>query len=187
MKPQLRAILLCLAVLLVTALCLETQGKSVFRLHVIANSDSEEDQSAKLRVRDAILLKEKEVLSRAVSRKEAAKLLMREGGTLLETAQAALREAGMDYGVQLEMGEFAFPTRQYGEEIYPAGEYPALRVVLGEGEGQNWWCVMFPPLCLTDLDGMTYEEAEARFGKVKFKSFLLDWLRELFDAKEAST
>lgn len=184
MKPQLRAILLCLAALLITALCLETQGRSVFRLHVIANSDSEEDQSAKLAVRDALLLREKEVLSGAKNRNEAQKLLMQEGSTLLETAETTLKQQNMDYGAQLEIGEFTFPERQYGDEIYPAGDYPALRVVLGDGEGQNWWCVMFPPLCLADLDGMTRDEAEETLGELRFKSFLWEWLCELFGWEE---
>lgn len=159
MKPQLRAILLCLAVLLVTALCFETQGRSVFRLHVIANSDSEEDQSAKLRVRDAILKKTGSAFRSIPDRREARALILREGGSILAAANTALRDAGMEYGAQLEMGEFAFPERQYGEEVYPAGEYPALRVVLGEGKGQNWWCVVFPPLC---TDAIT-EPAEDAF------------------------
>lgn len=186
MKPQLRAILLCLAVLLVTAFCLESQGRSIFRLHIIANSDSEEDQSAKLKVRNALLETESGALARAADRTEAAAILMQDGRVLMETAETVLKESGLGYGAQLEIGEFDFPERRYGSEIYPAGEYPALRVVLGDGEGQNWWCVMFPPLCLTDLDGMTAAEAENLLGNLRFKSVILEWFRELFRGKESA-
>lgn len=127
--------------------------ESVFRLHVIANSDSAEDQAAKLRVRDAILAYERARMEDAETAEEARARLMEDGAGLLFAAERALAECGMDYGASLEIGTFPFPQREYGAEVYPAGEYAALRVVLGAGKGQNWWCVMFPPLCILELPG----------------------------------
>ena len=134
--------------------------ESVFRLHVIANSDSAEDQAAKLRVRDAILAYERARMEHAETAEEARARLMEDGAGLLFAAEQALAECGMDYGASLEVGTFPFPQREYGAEVYPAGEYAALRVVLGAGKGQNWWCVMFPPLCILELPGgeIDYEE-----------------------------
>ena len=126
--------------------------ESVFRLHVIANSDSAEDQAAKLRVRDAILAYERARMEDAETAEEARARLMEDGAGLLFAAERALAECGMDYGASLEIGTFPFPQREYGAEVYPAGEYAALRVVLGAGKGQNWWCVMFPPMCVPAAD-----------------------------------
>ncbi|MBO4562778.1 MAG: stage II sporulation protein R [Clostridia bacterium] len=147
------------------------------RLHIIANSDSEEDQAAKLRVRDAVLACVRERFS-AATRDEARTLLFEMGGELQSAAEEALLECGMDYGAQLAAGEFDFPDREYGERVYPAGRYEALRIVLGEGEGQNWWCVMFPPLCvIEDEPGSTEYNSD---GTLAFKSFFVKLWKELF-------
>ena len=126
-------------VLMSGALALQTQDQladKVVRLHVLANSDSEEDQALKLRVRSA-------------DRQEAEALLR---GNLLELENLAAEEiaaAGYDYPVTAELTDTTFPTREYDGFTLPAGEYLALRIVIGEGAGQNWWCVVFPPLCTT--------------------------------------
>ena len=119
----------------------------VLRLHILANSDSEEDQRVKLLVRDA-LIKE---FAPAGSLQEAEEVLLSEGGGVLETVKRVLREQGCAYGAQLRFGVMDFPDKTYGDTTYPAGEYEALRVELGNAEGQNWWCVLFPPLCLVDI------------------------------------
>ena len=106
---------------------------SVIRFHVIANSDSDEDQALKLAVRDRVLARAEEIYP--------------ENATLPQV-QAALEEQGYDYPVTAQLTDCWFPTKEYEGFALPAGNYTALRVTIGEGKGQNWWCVAFPPLCL---------------------------------------
>ncbi|MBO7292306.1 MAG: stage II sporulation protein R [Clostridia bacterium] len=121
---------------------------SVIRLHVIAASDSEEDQSLKLRVRDEILEEYSARLGAARDLIEAEAEVAALCGEIKEKTEAFVRSEGYSYTVRVEYGEEEYPTREYGEYRFPAGSYRSLRVVIGEGEGQNWWCVLFPPLCL---------------------------------------
>ena len=121
----------------------------VVRLHVLANSDSAEDQALKLQVRDRILARTTAILEEAADRQEAEGRLR---GDLLELERIAAEEiaaAGYGYTVTAELRDTAFPTKEYDGFTLPAGEYLALRIVIGEGRGQNWWCVAFPPLCTT--------------------------------------
>ena len=145
------ALLVGLAIFLISgALALQTQEQlsdKVVRLHVLANSDSEEDQALKLLVRDAILERAEDLLSKSGDREEAEGLLR---GRLLEfeqVAAAVIAQAGYDYPVRVELEDTQFPTKEYDGFTLPAGDYLALRIVIGKGEGQNWWCVVFPPLC----------------------------------------
>jgi len=145
------ALLIGLAVFLLSgALSLQTQevlSDKVVRLHVLANSDSTEDQDLKLQVRDTVLERATELLEQSADRKEAEGLLR---GNLLELERLAEEEIhsnGYDYSVTAELSNTNFPTRKYDGFTMPAGEYLALRIVIGEGKGQNWWCVVFPPLC----------------------------------------
>ena len=147
------ALLVGLAIFLISgALALQTQEQlsdKVVRLHVLANSDSEEDQALKLLVRDAILERAEDLLSKSGDREEAEGLLR---GRLLEfeqVAAAVIAQAGYDYPVRVELEDTQFPTKEYDGFTLPAGEYLALRVLIGEAKGQNWWCVVFPPLCTT--------------------------------------
>lgn len=130
----------------------------VVRLHILANSDSEEDQNVKLMVRDALLECGKEMFSGNVTVNNAEEELEKQKDELIRTANKVLAENGFDYKTQICLAEEYFTTRQYENFTLPAGGYLALKVILGEGEGHNWWCVMFPPLCLpaaaenTELD-----------------------------------
>ena len=144
-------LLLVLAVFLASgASAVQTQdelAEKVVRLHVLANSDSEEEQALKLQVRDAVLSRAEYLLVAASVRKEAEGILR---GQLLEfesVARETIREAGYDYPVAVELMDTEFPTKRYTGFVLPAGEYLALRVLIGEAEGQNWWCVVYPPLC----------------------------------------
>ncbi|MGI6199866.1 MAG: stage II sporulation protein R [Christensenellales bacterium] len=125
-------------------------GDQVVRLHVIANSDSPADQAVKLQVRDAILARIAQQ-PQAEDVQGAYAQLGDELPELVAAAQDTLDAAGMGYAASAQIGRFDFPARDYGGQYYPAGEYPAVRVVLGEGAGRNWWCVMYPPLCLMDM------------------------------------
>lgn len=119
----------------------------VVRLHVRANSDSKEDQALKYRVRDAVLEKITELVSTSMDRSQAEGLIR---GQLLEIEALAAKEitaAGYEYPVAAQLTELDFPTREYETFTLPAGNYLALQIIIGEGVGENWWCVVFPPLC----------------------------------------
>lgn len=135
--------------------------QNVLRMHVIANSDSEADQTLKLQVRDAVLAEGKELFDGSLTAEQAENILDSDKERLRAAAESVIRENGYDYNVTVEIGKDFFTTRTYdGRVTLPAGEYEAVRVIIGEGKGQNWWCVMFPPLCLPAA------EAEADIGDV---------------------
>lgn len=134
---------------------------NVLRMHVIANSDSEADQTLKLQVRDAVLAEGKELFDGSLTVAQAENILDSDKERLRAAAESVIRENGYDYNVTVEIGKDFFTTRTYdGKVTLPAGEYEAVRVIIGEGKGQNWWCVMFPPLCLPAA------EAQADIGDV---------------------
>ena len=140
------------AALVCTALWAEVQqgelADQIIRLHVIANSDSAADQALKLQVRDEVLLQAEDLLTGAESPQEAASLLEDNLHVLAHTAALTAQEAGQPCAVRVCLDETWFPTKQQGELTLPAGEYQALRVILGQGEGKNWWCVVFPSLAM---------------------------------------
>lgn len=151
---NLLTISVCLAFILIFIGIMPVHGEneiydSVLRLHVLANSDSEEDQALKLQVRDAILVDSADMLEGCTSREEAIKEINSAIPKLTQTAQKAIADAGYDYSVKIELGEEEYPTRNYESFCFPSGSYISLRVLIGEAEGQNWWCVLFPPLCLS--------------------------------------
>ena len=125
----------------------EALSGKVVRLHVLANSDTEADQALKLEVRDAILSYAEPLLDRVSDQKEAEAVLRGQLLELEETAIEVIHSAGYSYPVTVELDKTDFPTREYPSFSLPAGEYLALRVLIGEAAGQNWWCVVFPPLC----------------------------------------
>ena len=134
------------------------QYEGIIRLHIIANSDSDEDQNLKLRVRNNILAKvennlatEFEEAGHKVDRVQVARKYITENLKQINLwAKDCVRGAGYDYSVKTELGVKAIPAKQYDEIYFPAGNYEALTITLGKGEGKNWWCVIFPPLCLID-------------------------------------
>ncbi|MCL6637099.1 MAG: stage II sporulation protein R [Alicyclobacillus sp.] len=121
------------------------------RLRVVANSDSPADQALKLRVRDAVVRTVAGVVAGAQSAADARARVQRALPQIQAAAAAVVAQAGVSYGVRTDVGPVPFPTKVYGNQVYPAGTYEALRVTLGAGRGQNWWCVLFPPLCFIDL------------------------------------
>ena len=141
------ALLFCLCGLSLTgtwcAARQEALSGKLIRLHVLAESDSSVHQSAKLRARDAVLERLAPALAPAESRQEAAAIIRELAPELAEAARAA---AGAD-AARLTLGRESYPLRRYGSFALPAGEYLSLRLVLGEGGGRNWWCVVYPPLC----------------------------------------
>ena len=146
------ALLLALGCFLVLGVWLggaqQALAGDVLRLHVLANSDSAADQTLKLAVRDRVLAEAAGYLENARTRQEAEAALAAALEPLARAGAEAAAEAGYRYPVSVSLERAWFPTREYGDFSLPAGEYRALRVVIGAGEGRNWWCVVFPPLCL---------------------------------------
>lgn len=132
----------------------------VIRLHVIANSDSPEDQTLKLQVRDSILACAADAYEPGDDIHTACQRLRDRLPVLQQAGERTVREQGYAYPVQVTLGSSRFPTKRYDDFALPAGEYTALRVVIGDGAGENWWCVAFPPLCLGSVTE-TVEDAAA--------------------------
>jgi stage II sporulation protein R len=141
----------------------ETVKEDVVRLHILANSNSEIDQEVKLKVRDALLETNASILSDSVTKENAKEHFESSKDILLKTAKKTLKENGFNYNVKITLQEEYFNTRTYGNLTFPAGQYTALKVVLGDGEGKNWWCVMFPPLCVPAADGLETNETTADY------------------------
>ena len=158
------------------------------RLHIIANSDSEEDQQLKLKVRDAVLEATGELFAEVSGKTEAVAAAEYSANDIKEIAEKTIAEEGFDYPVQVEVTEMWFETRSYEGFTLPAGDYDAVRIIIGEGEGKNWWCVMYPALCIPgaekplekycdNADFVSGTEFEIRFAVIEWiesikKSFL---------------
>lgn len=149
-----------------------TQADGILRLHILANSDAEADQAVKLLVRDAVLA----FLPESASEAEAESYLLTHGKELQAIVENTLRENGMDYGATLMLGVSTFPDRDYGGVTYPAGDYRALRILLGRGAGHNWWCVLFPPLCIVSDDERVSTSPDGE-TEIEFHSSIADWWR----------
>ena len=134
---------------------------SVFRLHVIANSDSKEDQELKYKIRDKFIEYMNTLTNDMNSKEEVIEIAKAHLEDFKEIAQNVVKENGYNYDVNVKIGNFSFPTKTYGDISFPAGFYDALKVEIGKAEGQNWWCVMFPPLCFVDVtSGVVPEESK---------------------------
>lgn len=136
-------------------------ANSVFRLHVLANSDSQEDQDLKYMVRNRLLDYMNSICTNCQSKEEAISIVEKNKDTFEQIAIDTIQEQGYSYSVKINIGNFEFPTKNYGDISLPAGYYDALRVEIGEAKGQNWWCVMFPPLCFVDISsGVVPDESK---------------------------
>lgn len=134
---------------------------SVFRLHVIANSDSAEDQNLKYIVRDKVIEYMSSISQNASSKEAVIEIAKANSDKIQAIASQTIRENGYTYSVNVEVGNFSFPSKRYGDITLPPGYYDALRIKIGEAEGQNWWCVMFPPLCFVDVtSGVVPDESK---------------------------
>jgi len=143
---------------------------SVVRLHVLANSDSDLDQQLKLKVRDRVIEYLKDKLANANSTDETKLIISNELENIKNVAIAEIENNGYNYNVETVLGNFDFPTKQYGDSQFPAGKYDALRILIGKAEGKNWWCVLYPQLCFIDnTNGKLPDES-----KEKLKNVLTD-------------
>ncbi|MCC8080801.1 MAG: stage II sporulation protein R [Lachnospiraceae bacterium] len=142
----------CCAVLLSTIQAQELQqgiSDKILRFHVLANSDSSEDQTLKLKVRDEVGSYLSVMLSDAASMEESEEIALENLDEIEQIASEVIREEGYDYDVTVSLENCRFPEKTYGIYTFPSGNYEALRVVIGDGEGQNWWCVLYPNLCFS--------------------------------------
>lgn len=139
---------------------------AVFRLHVLANSDSAEDQALKLKVRDSLLNYMNNICSNCTTKEEAISLANENKKNFQQIAEQTISENGYNYPVKINIDNFYFPTKNYGDITLPAGFYDALRVEIGEAKGKNWWCVMFPSLCFIDVSsGIVDDSAKENLEK----------------------
>jgi len=157
---------------------------NLIRLHVIANSNSAFDQELKLKVRDQVIQVANRLFAGVQSRDEALRILRQHEDKFLTPAREVIAASGKQYPIRLEIGDFDFPTRSYGNVTLPAGKYRAARFVIGAGAGRNWWCVLFPPLCLLEevqgvekisgakdaaIAGSVFDGAVESLGEVEFR------------------
>lgn len=155
--------------------------QEAIRLRVLANSDSPQDQLVKRQVRDAVIAKMADWAPELQTIEQARAVITARLPELQQAVGEELQARGFQYGYSVELGVVPFPTKMYGHTVYPAGDYEALRITLGSGEGQNWWCVLFPPLCFVDgvsgeatasaaagsSEGATKSATEATDGEVQ--------------------
>ena len=137
-------------------------AEKVLRFHVLANSDSVEDQNLKLQVRDAIGGYMQENMQKQESKAACEAFVEKQIPEIEQVAEQVVKNAGFSYEVQAELTECAFPVKTYGAYTFPAGKYDALKVTIGKGEGQNWWCVMYPNMC---FENSMYEVVDEKAGK----------------------
>ena len=138
-------------------------AEKILRFHVIANSDSREDQELKLKVRDAVGLYMKDQMKEVTNRKEAEETANANLKKIEKVAEDVIAKEGRSYTVNAFIGPVDFPVKTYGAYSFPAGTYEAVEVVIGEGAGKNWWCVMYPNMC---FEGSVYEVVDGKSEKV---------------------
>ena len=176
---------------------IEAQGKitdgfkkDIIRFHIRANSDLKEDQDLKLKIRDEILGVMGDQFEAVDSIEESRELIVENLGELKSISQKVIWSEGKDYEVDVSLGQDNFPIRKYGDLVLPQGEYETLLIEIGEAKGQNWWCVMFPPLCFVDIThsvAIASDEVEElneyvidETQPLKFKSLIKEAIDKIF-------
>ncbi len=166
----------------------EDISQEVFRLHIIAHSDSDEDQALKLRVRDEIVRYTASLFNGCNSKEEAIAAAKEKRSEITALAREVVRNSGYDYPVEVYVTKMSFNTRIYDRFTLPAGEYDALRVVIGSGRGKNWWCVLYPALCFSASGGEEFqkamnsgeEEIVTESGQYEVKFRIVEFFESLF-------
>ncbi|SHK48705.1 stage II sporulation protein R [Tepidibacter formicigenes] len=144
--------------------------EKLIRFHVIANSDSKEDQDLKLKVRDKVIAYLSPKLENSKSIEETKEIIEANLKNIENIASTEIKNNNKDYKVSADLGYSNFPTKKYSNIVLPAGKYKAVKVIIGEGKGKNWWCVMFPPLCFIDINhGITDKKTKKNLTKVLTK------------------
>ena len=167
--------------------------EEVVRYHVVANSDSAEDQEIKILLRDHLFSEIEALFADCKDREEALSVAQKEGDALKEKGEAFLRQLGVEKELEIAVGERFFPTKTYGNLSFPAGRYQAVSILIGEGKGENFWCVLYPALCLSPAvhheageekmafavgeEGVSFLQKAGEIQKVKFR--LVEWFEIL--------
>ena len=147
--------------------CTYDYKEKLIRFHVIANSDTDEDQELKLKVRDAVIDYLQPKLEKSKSIEESESIIKSEYNNLEKISKNIICDNGYDYNVSINLQYSDFPAKQYSSVVLPAGKYKALRIIIGEGKGKNWWCVMFPPLCFVDdQNGVIDEKTDKKLKEI---------------------
>ena len=190
LSVALALIICCVANISVFSNRCDSIRDKMLRMHVIANSDSEEDQKLKLKVRDAVLTKGKEIFDGSVTADEAEQRIVPYIDLIEKTAKETIADEGFDYDVRVTVQEEYFKTRVYDNSVtLPAGNYTAVKVTIGEGKGKNWWCIMFPPMCLpaaeaecniNDVLNPDENDIVSNGEKYKFKFKFVEFCEEFF-------
>jgi stage II sporulation protein R len=173
MHKKILGIIIILVGIFSVGLAVANQGEplaqSVLRLHVIANSDNPADQALKMAVKDEIVAMMKQEFTEVKDAEEARIMAQQEIPLIKAVAQAKIKANGYNYPVEVYVGECDFPTKSYGNLVFPSGKYQAVRVVIGEGQGKNWWCVLFPPLCLVSSTDQGLSLSNPEQAQITFK------------------
>ena len=147
--------------------CTYDYKEKLIRFHVMANSDTDEDQELKLKVRDAVIDYLQPKLENSKSIEESEAIIKDEYANLEEISKNIISNNGYDYDVNIGLQYSDFPAKQYSSIVLPAGKYKALKIIIGKGEGKNWWCVMFPPLCFVDdQNGVIDEKTDSKLKEI---------------------
>ena len=141
----------------------ENISDSVLRLHIIANSNEKADQDLKLKVRDRLIKEGTDIFERDMSLEETKRFIAENKGKIQKIAEEEIRKNGYSYNVEIKLGKFSFPAKFYDSVMLPSGRYEALRIIIGEGKGENWWCVLYPPMCA--IDKVTVEKGKKQLEK----------------------
>lgn len=165
----------------------ESISNNVFRLHILANSDSEADQSLKLKVRDKVLEYTQQIYGEADSLIEAENITAVELQNIANIAQNAVYENGYNYPVKVQICNMYFDTRYYDDITMPAGNYDALRITIGSGQGHNWWCVMYPSVCIgasSDYNSLKEKTTDDEYkllteSKVVYKFKIVEYFEKI--------
>ncbi|WP_455539084.1 stage II sporulation protein R [Terrisporobacter sp.] len=147
--------------------CTYDYRNKLIRFHVIANSDTDKDQALKLKVRDAVISYLQPKLEKSQSIKESENIIKSENKNIKKISENIISKNGYDYTVKIGLQYSNFPAKQYSSVVLPAGKYKALKIVIGQGKGKNWWCVMFPPLCFVDdQNGVIDQKTDRKLKEV---------------------
>jgi stage II sporulation protein R len=153
-------------------------AKKILRFHILANSDSDEDQAVKIKVRDAVGQMMEAKLSGSNGLAETEQIVEENLDEIVEVAEQTLQESGYAYGATAKLATVDFPVKTYGDYTFPAGEYEALQVTLGEGQGHNWWCVLYPNMC---FQGSVYEVVDESSDEALREVLSVDEYADVFD------
>lgn len=156
--------------------------KEAIRLRILANSDTITDQAIKRKVRDAVVAQMNEWAKQPMDIEEARVVIQDNMPVLNRIVGEVLESHGFSYNYNVELAKVPFPTKLYGNKLYPAGEYEALRITLGQGQGANWWCVLFPPLCFVDAVkgvAVSQESTKNQPTKAQVRSYFYDKIKKI--------